>query len=119
MFQYFELQALERCSFRASRQYPPNLLAIATARDPPYPNSGPPQLGHQLILASRRHAPAPRLRCGISKISNTVCVVMRHMRTSVRQGIIAAHGGEADIPFTRHCRCANQEEAGHLLEGCL
>jgi hypothetical protein len=30
-----------------------------------------------ISFARRRHAPAPRLRCGISKISKTVCVVRR------------------------------------------
>jgi hypothetical protein len=33
-------------------------------------------------LATRVHAPAPRLRCGTSRMSNSCCVVMRSMPLS-------------------------------------
>jgi hypothetical protein len=36
----------------------------------------------RIAAERRRQAPAPRLRCGISKISNTACVVMRSMPSS-------------------------------------
>ena len=59
---------------------PANLFQITSARQPPDPNGGPPS--SVIPFASRRHALALRFRCGISKISKTVCVVMRSMPSS-------------------------------------
>jgi hypothetical protein len=39
-----------------------NLLEISATRQPPYPNSGPPQLGHQLCQSPARASTAAMLR---------------------------------------------------------
>jgi hypothetical protein len=40
---------------------PPNLLKISATREPPYPNSGPPQLAHQLRQSPARASTAAAL----------------------------------------------------------
>src|SRR5262249_8148499 len=65
---------------RASRQYP-----RTCSRYPPLVNPRTLTVVHPncaITAARRRQAPGPRFRCGISKMSKTVCVVMRSMPSS-------------------------------------
>src|SRR6266487_3194760 len=70
----------------------------------------PTQPNSLISFASRRHAPAPRLRCGIAKISSTACVLMRSMPsapTLPRSLSSRSRHGSASRVAISACPCFN------------
>jgi hypothetical protein len=97
-------QLLEWRPFRASRQYPRTCSLYPPRVSPRTLTAVHPSW--LISLAKRRHAPAPRLRCGISKISNTVCVVMRSMPSS------------SNLPCTRSSRTRQGSASRAAISAC-
>jgi hypothetical protein len=74
-----------------------HLLQIAAAREAPTRTAVQPNSA--ISFAKRRHAPAPRLFCGTSRISNSSYVVIRSMPSSPILPCKRSDGSRLGSPF--------------------